>query len=348
MKRFFSSLFILSFFLFSAALSSCSRKTAEPAPKSASETAKGAPVIGFSIDTLAIERWQRDLDLFMNEARRLGAEVIVQNSGNSIDEQNRQILYLASRNVDVIVIVAKDAHSLTETIDKVHSKNIPVISYDRLILDADIDLYMTVDSEKVGKIMGRTMLSIADSKNWALILGPKEDNNMGMIRSGILSAIKNTGVVISNEYYTSGWNYDLSRQYAIDMITSGKIPDVILCGNDAVADSVIGVINQYYTGDHIFICGQDADIAACQNIIKGYQDFTVYKPIGELAKQAAGCAVRLAKGKTVEEIAKDGSFIHNGYKNVPSILLEPQKVDRDNLREIIIDSGFHTEGEIYR
>lgn len=346
MKRFLS--FFLALVLFSAILVSCSRKDAEPAQKSSSETDSGSTVIGFSIDTLAIERWQRDLDLFMNEARRLGAEVIVQNAGNSIEEQNRQILYLASRNVDVIVIVAKEARSLSDTIDKVHSKNIPVISYDRLILDADIDLYMTVDSEKVGKIMGKSMMALTGKKNWALVLGPKEDNNMGMIRSGILSAIKNSGITITNEFYTSGWNYDLSRQYAIDMITSGKIPEVIICGNDAVADSVIGVVNQYYTGDHIFICGQDADIAACQNIVKGYQDFTVYKPIGELAKQAAGCAVRLAKGETAEVIAKEGSVIYNGFGNIPSILLEPQHVDQNNLREMIIDSGFHTEGEIFR
>ena len=347
MKRFLSSI-LFTVLLCPVLFLSCVRKAADPAQKLSSEISNGAPVIGFSIDTLAIERWQRDLDLFMNEARRLGAEVIVQNAGNSIEEQNRQILYLASRNVDVIVIIAKEARSFSETIDKVHSKNIPVLSYDRLILDADIDLYMTVDSEKVGKIMGKTMMARTSQKNWALVLGPKEDNNMDMIRSGILSSIKNSGVVITNEFYTSGWNYDLSRQYAIDMVTSGKIPDVIICGNDAVADSVIGVINQYYTGDHVFICGQDADIAACQNIVKGYQDFTVYKPIGELAKQAAGCAVRLAKGESPEEIAKDGTFIHNGFGSIPSILLEPQCVDQTNLREVIVDSGFHTEGEIFR
>ncbi|MBO7638879.1 MAG: hypothetical protein J6S91_07885, partial [Treponema sp.] len=82
------------------------------------ETKKG-PVIGFSIDTLAIERWQRDLDVFMGEAKELGADVIVQNAGNSVEEQNRQLLYLAGRNVDVIVIVAKDGLLLADTIDKI-------------------------------------------------------------------------------------------------------------------------------------------------------------------------------------------------------------------------------------
>ena len=84
--------------------------------------------IGFSIDTLAIERWQRDLDIFMNKAHELGADVIVQNAVNNAEEQNRQLLYLLEKQVDTIIIVAKEAKSLTDTIHKIKNKNIPIIA----------------------------------------------------------------------------------------------------------------------------------------------------------------------------------------------------------------------------
>lgn len=339
---------LISLVLFLSLIISCSKKTPENTQKFSSVESTESPVIGFSIDTLAIERWQRDLDLFMNEVRRNGAEVIVQNAGNSIEEQQRQLLYLAQRKVDVIVIVAKEAKSFTETIDKIHAKNIPVIAYDRLILDADVDLYMTIDSEKVGRIMAQKMMSITPRKDWTLILGPQEDNNMSMIKKGIDTVIDKMGIHIRDVYYTAGWNYDLSRQVAIDLVTSGNMPGVIVCGNDAVADSVIGVLNQYYTGSHIFICGQDADIAACQNIVKGTQDFTVYKPIGTLAEQAAKYAVRLARGEKVSDLVPEGYAINNGFGEIPCVMLEPVCVTKSNLKEVVIESGFHTEGEIYR
>ena len=199
--------------------------------------------VGFSIDTLAIERWQRDLDVFMAAVRDLDAQVIVQNAGNSVEEQKRQLTYLMDRNVDVIVILPKDAASLVEEIEKIRAKNIPVISYDRLILNTEIDLYVSVDSTKVGFLMGQQMKSVSGTKNWLCILGPKEDFNMTMIRNGLASSIKNHGPVISDMFFTQGWDYDLAKQKMIDVITSGQIPDAIICGNDAVADAVISTLH---------------------------------------------------------------------------------------------------------
>ncbi|MBQ0040356.1 MAG: substrate-binding domain-containing protein [Treponema sp.] len=303
--------------------------------------------VGFSIDTLAIERWQRDLDVFMASVRSLDAEVIVQNAGNSVEEQKRQLMYLLDKGVDVIVILPKDAGSLTDEIEKIRAKNIPVISYDRLILNTKIDLYVSVDSRKVGLLMGNTMKAISGTKNWICILGPEEDFNMTMIQNGLISSIKNHGPVINDIFYTEGWDYDHAKQKMVDVITSGRIPDAIICGNDAVADAVLSVLNVYYPDRHIPICGQDADIAACQNIIRGYQDFTIYKPITLLAQKTAEYAVRIGKGEKPESIAASGTVIDNGDSKIPCILLEPEVVTRENIDEIIIDSGFHTHSEVY-
>ncbi len=309
---------------------------------------KSGPLIGFSIDTLAIERWQRDLDVFMARAKELGADVIVQNAGNSSEEQAKQIAYLSERDVDVLVVLPKDSLSLTECLEKVQQRGIPVISYDRLILQAPVSLYMTIDSEQVGAFMAKEMLGRTSAKSWYCILGPQEDNNMEMILSGFEPVIKEKGIKIEEIFYTEGWNYDKSRQKMVDLMADGIIPEVIVCGNDAIADSVINALIDFYPERRVHICGQDADIAACQNIVRGRQDFTIYKPIGHLARLTAETAVSIAKGTKPAEISEITGSIDNGYTDVPAIKLEPEVVDAHNMDEVIIGSGFHTRNEVYR
>ena len=141
--------------------------------------------IGFSIDTLAIERWRRDIDVFLASAKELGANVIVHNSVNTVDGQIRQIQYLIDKNVDAIVILAKKADSLSDVIKNAKAKNIPVISYDRLILNADIDLYLTIDSEQVGEKMAQEILRRVPSGSVNCLYGPTEDFNMTMAKRGV-------------------------------------------------------------------------------------------------------------------------------------------------------------------
>lgn len=340
--------FLLLFSIIS--LLSCSKKSPQWArtDKKNEAVASNKKTIGFSIDTLAIERWQRDLDVFMNKAKEMNADVIVQNAGNDVDEQNRQLMYLVDRNVDVIVVLPKDAEAMTESIQKIKSKNIPVISYDRLVLNADIDLYLTINSEKVGELMAKGMRNVSHGPDWFCILGSEEDYNMTLIQRGINKVIYGSPIHIVHTFYTSGWNYDLAYQEMIRLITNNQIPDAILCGNDAVAQSVISALNLYYKDVHIPICGQDADIVACQYIVEGKQDFTIYKPITKLAELAAEYAVNLANGKKIEDFVQDPDFIGNGFDSIPVVWLEPQIVNKENIDDVIIKSGFHTSGEVYR
>lgn len=339
-RRLIIALLIVSLF-------SCKKSTQKTVEKKSSTTEKDTIKIGFSIDTLAIERWQRDLDIFINTAKELDAEVIVQNAGNSVEEQNRQLMYLMEREVDVIVVLPKVADSITDSIQKIRSKNIPVISYDRLTLNADISLYLTIDSEKVGEYMAYGLLPLSKGNNWFCILGPEEDFNMTLIKEGMGKVLKNTPVKLSHIFYTSDWNYDLSYQEMVRLISKEQIPDAIVCGNDAVASSVIQALTRYYPETHIPVCGQDADISACQAIIQGKQDFTVYKPITKLAELAAEYAVYLAKGEDITKKDYPIKTINNGFGNIPGIWLEPTIVNRENMDDIIISSGFHTSSAVY-
>lgn len=314
-------------------------------PKPLSENNK--ITIGFSIDTLAIERWQRDLDVFINKAKELGANVIVQNAGNNLEEQKRQLTYLLDCNVNVIVVLPKEADGINEAIQKITSKNIPVIAYDRLVLGSNIDLYVTINSEKVGSLMAKGLIDRKAGKNWYFILGSEEDFNMTLIKKGVMETISQTPYTIGHTYYASGWNYDFAYQEMVRLISNEDIPDAIICGNDAVADSVLQALSTYYTGPHIPICGQDADIAACQNIINGKQDFTIYKPITNLAEIAAEIAVKMANGEKAEDIANHIT-INNTAAEIPVVWLEPTLVDKSNIDDVVIDSGFHSHTEVYR
>ncbi len=327
---------------------SCTKKEVSSTLRQPSANTSHQLTIGFSIDTLAIERWQRDMDVFINKVKEMGADVIVQNAGNSIEEQNRQLMYLLERNVDVVVVLPKKADAITESVAKLRAKGIPVISYDRLALNADVNLYLTIDSEKVGEQMAQEMLRRAKGINWYLILGPEEDYNMTLIKDGINRIIRTTSVHINHIFYTDGWNYDLSYQEMVRILKSDIFPDAIICGNDAVAASVIDAINRYYPDTHIPVCGQDADISACQYIVQGKQEFTIYKPIIQLAEVAAECAVKLARHEEISEDRFRISPIKNGYADIPTIWLDPTYVDKYNMDKIVIDSGFHSAASVYK
>ena len=343
MKKIVKSIAVIFLCFFAVA---CTKKDQPSVEKAFSPIPENKITIGFSIDTLAIERWQRDMDIFINKAKELGADVIVQNAGNNIEEQNRQLLYLMDKT-DAIVVLPKDAASITESVQKIRAKGIPVISYDRLALNADINLYMTIDSEKVGEYMASQMMRHTTGTNWYCILGPEEDYNMTLIEDGIKRIVRNSPVKINHIFHTDNWNYDLSYQEMVRILKSDVFPDAIICGNDAVASSVIQAISRYYPDIYIPICGQDADISACQYIIQGKQAFTIYKPIIRLAELSAEFAVKLAKKEALPEGNFRTSFINNGYTDIPTVWLDPTYVDKYNLDKVVIESGFHNASSIY-
>ena len=171
---------------------------------------------------------------------------------------------------------------------------------------------------------------------------------MTLINDGINRIVRNSPVKINHVFHTDNWNYDLSYQEMVRILKSDDVfPDAIICGNDAVAASVIQAISRYYPDIYIPVCGQDADVAACQYIVQGKQAFTIYKPIIRLAELAAEFAVRLAN----KEALPDGNFrvsaINNGYADIPTVWLDPTYVDKYNLDKVIIDSGFHNASSIY-
>lgn len=306
---------------------------------------KSNPVIGLAMDTLVLDRWIRDRDVFVSTANELGAEVIVQNATSDAKEQQSQIRYLIERKVDVLVIISIDADQLVDEVELAHSKGIKVIAYDRLINQADVDLYVSFDNVEVGRFMARKMFEAKPAGRFALMKGSREDNNVSLVVSGILdvqAAYPDTEIII--EDYAENWSADDAYIKVRQWLDDGHQVDGIFCGNDALAGAALRALAMHKLAGSVPVTGQDADLDACQRIVEGSQLMTVFKPIDSLAQIAAKAAVDLAEGKD----APANDRFNDGKHNVPYYRIMPVMVDNNNMNEIIIENGFHAKKDVYR
>ncbi|MBQ9926362.1 MAG: substrate-binding domain-containing protein [Lachnospiraceae bacterium] len=302
--------------------------------------------IGMSFDSFVIERWQRDRDVFVSTAKEKGAEVNVQNANGDVEKQKKQIEYFIQKGMDVIVIICIDSQALKESVDKAKAEGIKVIAYDRLIADADVDLYISFDNEMVGTIMGEALVANGLSDGNVLMLGgPLTDSNVYWLEEGFRTVMEQNQVTVLDSIHADGWRAELAAEYVYNNMDVVAQADAIMCGNDDLASKVVHALAEKRLAGEILVVGQDADLEACQRIVEGTQVMTAYKPVEKLAKRAAECAVALAKG---EEIAGDDvTVIDNGKYQVPYVGLKPISVTEENINEIIINSGFHLKEDVY-
>ena len=302
--------------------------------------------IGMSFDSFVIERWQRDRDVFVSVAKELGAEVNVQNANGVVEEQKKQIDYFIKKGMDVIVIIAIDPASLQDSVKKANDAGIRVVAYDRLINDADIDLYISFDNEMVGDMMARALVKegIAGG-NVVMIGGSLTDNNVPMVEGAFKKVMAENNVTILDSIHADNWRAEAAATYIYSNTVKVAQTDAIMCGNDDLATQAVRALAERRQAGNILVVGQDADLAACQRIVEGTQVMTVYKPVERLATRAAEAAVALAKGEALT--GDDVTVIDSGAYRVPYIGLEPISVNRDNIDEVIIGSGFHLKEDVY-
>jgi D-xylose transport system substrate-binding protein len=306
------------------------------------------PRIGFSMDSLVVERWQRDIDVFSRSARDLGAELLLEVADQDPAVQERQVRDLVKRGIDVLVIVPNDADRLSAVVAEVKARGIPVLSYDRLVRNAGVDLYLSFDNEKVGSLMAESVVrQMPQGGNVVIINGARNDYNAVMLNHGmhqVLDPRVAAGKLrITAESWPESWDSDNARTRMEALVARDRRLDAVIAGNDMLAEAVIGVLTENRLGK-VKVAGQDADLAACQRIAEGSQYATIYKPIDRLALKAAGFAVMLARG---EPITTDAT-IDDGLGRVPYARLEPILVTKGLLDATVIKDGFHTAADVYR
>lgn len=344
MRKWIKICLLLCLFLF---LCGCGKKQ-EDTEEVSVETGKenqDTVKIGLSVDSFVIERWIRDRDVFVSTARKLGAEVNVQNANGSIKEQISQIEYLIDKGIDVLVVLPVDCEKLSDTVRKASEKGVKVISYDRLILNAQTDLYVSFDNEKVGTLMGQALKkTIPEGGDIFMIQGPEEDNNVQLVRNGFEKEIKDSNLNVVYRANCQGWLAEQAVEYLEEALKT--YPDVkgIMCGNDDIASQVVRVLSEQRLAGKVQVVGQDGDLAACQRIVEGTQTMTAFKSVEILAKATARYAVNMAKGEELDRIFEN---INDGTADVPFFKAQPIAVTKDNMDEIIVDAGFHSEEDVY-
>ncbi|MBS6396787.1 MAG: substrate-binding domain-containing protein [Clostridiales bacterium] len=339
---------LLSVLLASGLQTGCGSRTVSQ--ESVKEEGDSGIRIGFTFDSFLIERWQRDRDVFVSAAQELGAEVNVQNANGDLQEQIEQIDYFIQKKVDVIVVVMvasdEDQTGFLEAVDRAQRAGIPVVAYDRLILNAGVDLYISFDNEEVGRLMAEHMKEHLNGKGTLLqICGPVADYNVPQIMEGFQKGLEGTDMETAMTEHAEGWLPETGFAVTSSYLGAEPAPDGIMCGNDSIAGQAIRALAERRLAGSVCVVGQDADLDACQRIVEGTQCMTVYKPVEKLARRAAELTVELAGGER-SGIREIETTMDDGTCQVPYECLEPIMVTRENMDEVITGK-YHEENDIY-
>jgi D-xylose transport system substrate-binding protein len=331
------------------ALAACGRKAADTGGGGAPAGGKKI-TIGFSMDTLKEERWQRDRDLFVAKAEEMGARVLVQAANGDDALQNSQAENLLTQGVDVLLVAPHNGKTAAVIVESAHKAGVPVIAYDRLINDADLDLYISFDNIGVGEMQASYLVQRKPAGAYVLIGGAPTDNNALLFRKGQMNVIRplvdKGAIKIVSDQWAKDWQAVEALKIMENALTrSGNQVDAVVASNDGVAGGAIQALAEQKLAGKVLVSGQDAELAACQRIVAGTQSMTVYKPIRILAHKAAEVAMKLARKEGHGEATKP---LNNGKIDVPSILLQPVAVDKDNMAATVLADGYHKLEDVYR
>jgi len=308
------------------------------------DAAATRPRIGLSLGTLKEERWQRDRDQFVARADELGAEVFVQSGNSDAARQIQDIESLLSRGVDVLVIVAQNPNAMEKAIAAANAARVPVICYDRMISGCDVDLFLSFDNLRVGRLQAEYLVRKLNGRGKIVrVYGPRTDQTGLQFNEGqdlVLRPLIDSGVIqVVHEDYAEDWKPEHAKKIVNAAITAhGREFDAVLATNDGTAGGAVQALLEEGLAGQVMVTGQDADLAACQRILRGTQTMSIYKPLKKLAVRAAEAAVAIAGRKVVVATGT----VPNGFKDVPSILENVVVVDRDNVVDTVVKDGFHS------
>lgn len=339
-------LFVAAFTFYMSRNSDSSPNIATPAPSSGKLIR-----IGLSLDTLKELRWQKDRDLMQERAKELGATLDVLVADEDDIVQVMQIENFISQKVDVIVIVAHNSVALVPAIRKAHQAGIPVIAYDRMIIGSDVDAYISFDSEKVGKYSAEYVMNavpeMAGPVNVAYVGGAETDNNALLVKKGAMSVldplVAQGRVKVVFDQATTDWKPDVAYKNLKTFLDAGGKVDAVVAANDGTAFGVIRALKEHGLAGKVPVSGQDAELPAIKRLVDGTQTVTSYKPIRSLAYQAIDTAVAMAEGKAFPLNAS----VNSGTKDIPSFLIDPIPVTKENIKETVVKDGYHSLSDIY-
>src|SRR5579859_3289904 len=313
----------------------------------AAQDSKEKPKIGFLLDSLKVERWQTDFDHFKKRAEELGATVELADADGNDDLQFKQARKLIDRHVKALIIVPHDTDKAARIVEYAKSKGVPIIAYDRMIPNSDLDFFVGVDTVAIGELQANSLIAVAPKGNYVLLEGAPTDSNAHRMLEGQKKALQpfvdRGDIKIVAEIWCPDWKPLEAYTRLTDVIAKnhGQIA-AIVASNDGTAGGAVQALEENKLDGKVAVSGQDADLAAIVRILKDTQTMTVYKPLASLASQAAEAAVALANGQP----PKSTGSISNGKRPVPAIFGPVVAVNKLNVNDTVIKDGFQNINSI--
>ena len=305
--------------------------------------------VGVSLPTQREERWVRDGDQLKSDAQANNLDLRLQISDNDAARQVSQCENLIAQGIDVLILAPHDATSAGVIVEKAHRSGIKVISYDRLVLDADVDLYVSFDNVKVGELQGQYLTGLVPKGNYVVLGGAPTDNNAKLFKGGAMKIIQplvdKGDIKIVMDQWVKDWQPAEAMKLMENALTANRNNiQGVLAPNDGTASGVIQALAAQSLEGKVPVTGQDAELSAAQRIVQGKQTMTIFKDTRALATTAVQAAMKMVKG----ENPGANSRVNNGKIDVPSILLTPIAVDAKNLDKVLVDSGYLKHEDVYK
>lgn len=306
--------------------------------------------IGFAMDTVKEERWQRDRDAFEAHCKAMNVDCVITVADNKADKQANDVENLLTQGVDVLVIAPHDATQAASMVDKAKAQGIPVISYDRLINSDKLDLYISHQVPVIGRKIAEYALQHAPEGNYVMVYGAGTDNNAVIMKNEQLKVLKpaiDSGKIkLVAENFMPDWKPEEALKMAENALTQNNDNiQAFVVSNDGMAGGVISALEKKNLAGKILVTGQDAQLDALQRIAEGKQTMTIYKPIIALANGAVESAIKLAKKESLSTSPFKNDAIN---KDLPAILLEVVTVDKSNLMDTVIKDGYVKYEDVYK
>src|SRR5688572_22767739 len=288
--------------------------------------------------------------MFVQRATEIGARVLDLSANGDDTVQVSDVEKLITNGVDVLVIVPHDGRAMAKAVRMAHDAGIPVIAYDRIIRDSDLDLYVSFDNVRVGELQARFLAEKLPQGRGRIvrIYGAKTDNNAALFKAGqdsVIEPLMQSGSIeVLHEDWAEDWKPENAKRIVNAAITAkGSRIDAVLASNDGTAGGAVQALSEEGLAGKVLVTGQDADLVALQRIASGTQAMTIYKPLHTLAQGAAELAVKMATGKPV--VARH--TVNNGAIDVPSVLFDVVTVTAENIDATVVKDGLYRHEEIF-
>src|ERR1035437_9141725 len=307
--------------------------------------------IGFAMDTLKEERWQRDHDAFEAHCKALNVDCVITVADNKADKQANDVDNLLTQGIDALVIAPHDATQAASMVEKAKAQGVPVISYDRLINSDKIDLYISHQVPVIGQKIAEYALQKVPKGNYVMVYGSSTDNNAHIMQKSemvvLQPSIDKGDIKIVAQDYMQDWKPEMALNFAENALTQNNDNiQAFVVSNDGMAGGVVSGREKKGLAVKILVTGQDAALDALQRVAEGKQSMTIYKAIIPLANNAVDAAIKLAKKEPLETKPFKNDAL--GGKEVPSILLEVTTVDKSNLMDTVIKDGYAKYEDVYK